>query len=203
MPNITARDVPTILGENPYETAWQLLEKKVEKKHPFFGNVFTEHGVKYEDTALLLYNRVTGNFFQESPKNIKHPKYKFVTGRPDAITVNNCVVEIKCPYNKKFRELTVESDVPRHYWVQCQVYMEMLDIEVCHYVECFIDSGSPTDGSVGKISYIAICRNRRWWEDSLPHIIEFNKEMKYWLVKKNLEEHEVRICENKWVSKYR
>lgn len=198
MPNITARDIPTIIGENPYETPWELLERKVEKKHPFFGNVFTEHGVKYENTGLMLYHKETGNYFQDKIKNIKHKEYNWITGRPDAVTINNCLVEIKCPYNKKYRELKKEEDVPRHYWGQCQVYMEILDIECCHYVECFIESGSPVDGSVGKISYIPICRDRRWWKETLPIVQNFNNDMNKWLKYKSLDKHPVRNAEVDW-----
>ena len=122
--NITARDFPTILGMNPYQTAWELLEEKVENKHPFFGNKFTEHGNKYEDTALLVYCSETNNFLKGNVYNVKHPEYSWVTGRPDAITENNCLVEIKCPYKKSFKKLTIDN-VPRHYWAQCQVYMEI------------------------------------------------------------------------------
>lgn len=200
MPNITARNIATILKLNPYETPWQLLENKVEKKYPFFGNVFTEHGNKYEDTALLLYKKMTDNDYN-SVNNIKHRNYNWITGRPDAITTNNCLVEIKCPYKKKYRELLNENDVPIQYWVQCQVYMEMCNIEVCHYVEYFIEPGSPTDGSCGNISYIPICRNRKWWEKSLPKVIKFYDEMNIWLEKKSLDTHPIRIIENEWSEK--
>lgn len=203
IPNITARDIPTIIGENPYETPWELMEKKVEKKHPFFGNKFTEHGVKYEDAALMLYNKETGNYLKEGIKNMKHSEYKWVTGRPDAVTQNNCLVEIKCPYKKESRIIESEDDVPRHYWGQCQVYMEMMDIEVCHYVECFISPGSAKDGSEGEISYIAICRNRDWWDSVLPKVIEFNDEMREYITKGDLETHPVRVSNNEWDTKYK
>ena len=36
IPNIYARDVATILGINPHQTAYELLEDKIEYKHPFF-----------------------------------------------------------------------------------------------------------------------------------------------------------------------
>ena len=203
MPNITARDIPTIIGENPYETAWILLEKKVEKKHPFFGNKFTEHGINYEDTALLLYNRETGNYFKKDTGNLKHPEYKWITGRPDAVTVNNCLVEIKCPFRKPFREIKNVEDVPRHYWGQCQVYMEMMDIECCHYVECYISPGSPKDGSVGGITYISISRDRKWWKKVLPIVKNFKKEMDSLVKLKSLDEHPIRKQELEWGEQYK
>lgn len=201
MPNITARDFPTILGINPYQTAWELLEEKVEKKHPFFGNKFTEHGNKYEDTGLYLYCNTTNNLLNDGVYNKKHPEYNWISGRPDGITNNNCLVEVKCPYNKKFRELSSVDDVPKHYWAQCQVYMEMLNIECCHYVEYHVRPGAKVDGSEGQITYIAITRDRKWWEESLPKIIAFKEEMDTYIEKGNLEEHCVRVKEKEWTKK--
>jgi len=200
MPNISVTNIPTILKQNPYETQWELLESKVEKKHPFFGNVFTEHGCKYEDTALMLYSKLTNNEYK-SQINFKHKDYTWISGRVDAITTNNCLVEIKCPYRKKFKDLLTEDDVPKHYWIQCQVYMEMCNIEICHYVEFFIEPNSPTDGSVGQISYVPICRNRKWWSENIEKIVKFYEEMNYWIEKKSLDTHPIRVTENEWSAK--
>jgi hypothetical protein len=53
--NIHATEVSSILGLHPHESPWMLLEKKIERKYKFFGNKFTEHGVKYENAALIKY----------------------------------------------------------------------------------------------------------------------------------------------------
>jgi len=200
IPNITARDVPTILGLNPYETAWQLLEKKVENKHKFFGNKFTDHGYKYEKTGLEMYSKITNNKIIPQG-NKRHFIYNWLTGRPDAITENNCIVEIKCPYSKN-KKTHYGKDIPKHYWAQCQVYMEMLDIEVCHYAELHIKPDSPVDGSQGELVYFAVCRNRKWWEKIIPVVSEFYKEMVNWIEQGSLEEHSVRKIEIEWGKKY-
>jgi len=36
IPKINARDFATILGLNPYQTAFELLENKIENKHCFY-----------------------------------------------------------------------------------------------------------------------------------------------------------------------
>jgi putative phage-type endonuclease len=198
---ISAREFATILNVNPYETSWELLERKIEKKHPFFGNIFTDHGKAFEETALNLYKKVSNNNIRPHTGLVKHPKYDWITGIPDAITENNCLVEVKCPYNKDFKELQNVTDVPLHYWIQCQVYMEILNIECCHYTELYILPGSRKDGSQGNITFIPITRDRKWWKDSLPKIIEYKKEMDLWVEKGNLNEHPIRMEENKWVDK--
>ena len=58
IPNITARDFATILDCNPYQTVYELLEDKIENKHPFFGNKFTEHGIKYENQAIEKFEEI-------------------------------------------------------------------------------------------------------------------------------------------------
>lgn len=198
MPNITARDIPTILGMNPYETPWMLLEKKVEDKHRFFGNKFTEHGRKYENTALSLYTSHTGNDLF-TIGNSKHPKFPWITGRPDAITKNNCLVEAKCPFSARKKTLNQE-DIPPHYWAQCQVYMEMCNIEICHYAELSIPPGSPTDINIDTADFrcFPIVRDRQWWNDIIPIVEKFYQHMSTWYKKGSLREHTVRKAENIW-----
>jgi len=89
IPNINARDFPTILGINPYQTAFELLEVKIEGKHPFFGNKFTDHGNKYEKTALDTYEKETGNKVDSTQKTHKHYIYEWITGRYDGLTSIN------------------------------------------------------------------------------------------------------------------
>lgn len=201
MPNITARDVASILSLNPYETAWQCMENKIERKYPFFGNKFTEHGNKYEKTAISIYEKFTGNEVDTTQINRKHPEYTWLTGRIDGMTHNNCIVEVKCPWVKRKDTLTV-NNVPPQYWVQCQVYMNIYDSEITHYVEYNVDPNSPTDGTAGELSYIPIIRDRLWWDENIPKIERFYNEMIIWHASRSLNEHSIRIEENKWSSNF-
>lgn len=87
IPNINSRDFATILNINPYQTAFELLEQKIENKHTFFGNKFTEHGNKYEKIALEIYENNSGNKVETKQKNIHHNTYNWITGRVDGITL--------------------------------------------------------------------------------------------------------------------
>jgi putative phage-type endonuclease len=202
MVNITARDVPGILGLNQYEDAWHILETKVENKHPFCGNKFCDHGIKYEKAAIARYETLTGNTVDIDQQNCRHPDMPWLTGRLDGVTQNKCIVEVKCPWRRRKEALSMQN-VPLHYWVQCQVYMNIVDMEVTHYVEYYVKSGSPTDGTAGRISYIPINRDREWWETVAPKLKAFNTEMNAWLDRGSLKEHPVRIAQLAWESSFK
>jgi hypothetical protein len=235
VPNINARDFASILNINPYQTIFQLLESKVEKKYPFFGNKFTEHGVKYEKLALEVYQKTTGNNVNTEQTNCKHPQYNFITGRTDGIayikdtkvqepetnddyetanagkkrkrrnfdneTSNKrkksmCIIEVKCPLKSDRAETLTLDNIPKYYWSQCQVYMEMLDCDTTHYVEYYIEPNGKKNS--GKIYILEIKRDKQWWDSSLPKIMAFYEEMKKYCEKGSLNSHPIRIAEQKW-----
>lgn len=223
IPNINARDFATILNVNPYQTPFQLLEQKIENKYPFFGNKFTDHGNRYEQQALKTYEIQSGNTVDKNQKNIKHPEYSWITGRLDGITeisnVNTkkrkktntpstsskkqktsikCVVEIKCPLKKDRTDPLTLDNVPIYYWTQCQVYMNMIDCEITHYVEYYIEPNA--DENEAKLYYVDIQIDRQWWENSFLKIKTFHEEVKKYKECGSLESHPVRIEERKWES---
>jgi putative phage-type endonuclease len=249
IPNINARDFATILNINPYQTPFQLLESKIEKKYPFIGNKCTEHGNKYEKSAIKVYSDITGNIVESKQKNTKHKNHNWITGRYDGITTlnnnkkrkreeqndlalnrkkkrrktcpeediiiknndegisnyeienNKCIIEIKCPFKKdRIEELTL-NNIPKYYWTQCQVYMNMLDCENSHYIEYYIEPETKDEES-GKLYYINIERDRKWWEESLPKIMLFHEEVKKYSEQGSLETHPVRLAEKEWQKKF-
>lgn len=191
-PSITARDFATILGENKYETAWTLLEKKVENKHKFFGNTATQHGQKFEKEAIETYEFFTNTKVDSEFKNLKHKDYEFLTGRPDGLSDSQAVVEIKCPQKRRIK-LTLQ-DIPRQYWAQCQVYMEMMNREVAHYVEYYCNE----DTGEHNLQYVAIVRDRQWFKNSIPIIQKFYDEIKHYYDLGNLDQHPIRVMERQW-----
>ena len=212
VPNINARDFATILNINPYQTPYNLLEQKIEGKFPFFGNKFTEHGNRYESLALRVYEKESKNPVDVNQKNIKHSEYDWITGRLDGIatvtTVDketgnkkrkvgmDCVVEIKCPLKvNRTTPLTVDN-IPKYYWSQCQVYMEMIDCEYTHYVEYYIAPNASEDS--GSLHYVTIKRDREWWNESLPKIKAYRNELVKYHTLGSLETHPVRVAERQW-----
>jgi len=230
IPNINARDFPTIIGINPFQTAFELLESKIEGKHPFFGNKFTEHGNKYEKYALELYEKETGNKVDSTQKTHKHSEYEWITGRYDGLIfldcskdydesqpenkkrkrcnnlkcepnkkqkiLDSCIIEVKCPFKKDRKEPLTLENIPKYYWEQCQVYMNLLNCDIAHYIEFYIEPNA--DISTGKLYTLTIKRDINWWNKSLPTIILFYEEIKKYHKLGNLDSHPVRISEELW-----
>jgi putative phage-type endonuclease len=216
VPNINARDFATILGVNPYQSAYELLEEKIEKKHPFFGNKFTEHGNRYENIAIKSFEELTGNRVDSNQSNTSHPEYDWITGRVDGLfneevfdeptnlsrkrkrSKNNklCVLEVKCPLKTDRIEPLTEQNVPMHYWCQCQVYLNMIGCDNVYYVEYYIRPNDNPENA--KLYYVKIKKDMMWWEESLVKIKKFYEEMKKYHLLGNLETHPVRISEKIW-----
>lgn len=207
LPNITARDFATILGLNPYQTAFQLLESKIEKKNMFFGNKFTEHGNKYEKEAIIKFSKKTGLNVISEQQNIIHPKYNWISGRVDGIVNEEVyekvkrkrkrkeiqyILEVKCPLKEDREEELSEENIPIYYWIQCQVYMNMLDIKYTYYVEYYVPD---------KLYYIKIERDNDWWNNNISKIEKYYNEMIKYAVKGNLDEHPIKKEECKWINK--
>lgn len=214
MPTITARDFSSILNLNPFETAYECLKSKIIKKN-FYGNKFTEHGNKYESYAIKMYENYTGNKVETQQLSCKHPKYEWITGRVDGVTILNkqpqkqkkrklnanmdCIVEIKCPMKKPEAPLTHKT-IPIYYWIQCQVYMNILNYDIAHYVEFYINPNDDQDK--GEIFYLEIQRDKKWWKTTLPKIKKFYKEVLKYHENGNLENHPIRIEEKKWEKSF-
>lgn len=125
---LTASDVASALGHNRYERPDDLLRKKVLKT-AWAGNAATAHGTLLEPVARDLYDERHGKKTHEIGL-VQHPKYPFLGGSADGITEDGILVEIKCPLTRK-----IEDKVPKHYLPQIQLLLEILDFEVCDFVQ--------------------------------------------------------------------
>lgn len=130
--HITASLVASICGDNPYETRLAALRKKCGTEPPFLGNAATEHGNKYEQTAIELYEQRKGKKviefgLLESLNEGEH----FMAGSPDGITADGVLIEVKCP----FRRQPIEGVIPGHYMHQLQCLMHFLRLDECDFIE--------------------------------------------------------------------
>jgi len=129
VPNINARDFATILGINPYQTPYQLLEQKIEGKYPFFGNKFTDHGNKYEQVAINAYAKMTGNPVESKQVNTKHNEFPWITGRIDGLVTMSDRKRLREEYedddgsqrSRKRRKISKDEEVQ----------IELLDLKEC------------------------------------------------------------------------
>ena len=180
---LTASDVASALGHNRYEKPDDLLVKKVTKK-PWAGNAATAHGTLLEPVARDLYDARTGRKTHEIGL-VQHPKYPFLGGSADGITEDGLLVEIKCPLTRK-----IEDKVPEHYLPQIQLLLEILDFELCDFVQyqpatvkyaktkgpCEEDGTLPSQAEiqVPEVFMITrVTRDRAWFDKHLQTMITF------------------------------
>ena len=137
---LTASDLGTILGLNPYEKYNGIVQKKAGLEKPFKTNRAIMWGVKYEEVITKIYelrNRVKVYEYGCLP----HPTVKHFGASPDGIVdvgsenVNYIgrMLEIKCPSS---RDIT--GFIPEYYHAQVQGQLEVCDLEYCDFVECKI-----------------------------------------------------------------
>lgn len=129
----------------------------------FKGSVATRHGQKYEDHIRDLFSEIMGKKVFELGL-IRHidvhgPEtgLDWLGVSADGITEHNELVEIKAP----FRRTIVPGECPHHYWPQCQLQMECLDVNICYFVEWQPDWLNADGREV--INIVPIERDRDWW----------------------------------------
>jgi len=162
---LTASDVATALGENPYEKPSSLIIKKCGYSSGFFGNDATRHGEKYESVARDLYCEKTGEVVHELGL-VQHPEIEWLGGSPDGVTESGKLIEIKCPMSRK-----IENKVPKHYLAQLQILMEVLDLDECDFIQY---RPEPYEYQVTNVQ-----RDRVWFQDRLPILRDFWEEVLY------------------------
>lgn len=127
---LTASDIGTVLGKNPYAKPDDVLLKKCGYEKPFWMSEACAHGVKYEPIATQLYESRMNTTVHEFGC-IPHPKYTFIGASPDGICSNGIMLEIKNPFSRK-----IVGIPPIQYWIQMQIQLEVCDLELCDFLEC-------------------------------------------------------------------
>ena len=151
---ITASDVASALGENHYESVDAFVKKKVLRTK-WAGNAATAHGTLLEPKVRALYDERTGRKSHEIGL-VRHRQYPWLGASPDGVTEDGLLIEIKCPLTRK-----IEPKVPKHYWPQVQLQLEITDLEECDFVQ--YRPGPPEEFVV-----VRVVRDRAWFAQRLP-----------------------------------
>jgi putative phage-type endonuclease len=162
---LTASDVATALGENPYEKPSSLILKKCGVPSEFKGNDATRHGEKYESVARDLYCEKTGEIAHDLGL-VQHQEIKWLGGSADGVTESGKLLEIKCPMSRK-----IKNEVPKYYLPQLQILMEVLNLEECDFIQY---RPEPLEYVV-----VNIKRDREWFKERLPKLQAFWDEVVY------------------------
>ena len=147
---ITASDGASSMDCGGYGAQYEFILKKVTTA-PFNGNIYTHHGVKYEDIATMIYE-YRMNVSTEEFGLLKHPNCDFLGASPDRICspyklnrINKSkfvgrMLEIKCPYKREIKKTgqIVDGICPYHYWIQVQLQLECCDLDECDFLQCEI-----------------------------------------------------------------
>lgn len=127
---LTASNMATVLGQNPYSSTTDYIKEKIGLKEGFTGNAASIKGNKYEEIAGQVYKNIYGKRFHEFGL-IPHPELKYVGASPDGIRKDGVMMEIKCPSSR-----VITGTPPQYYWIQTQIQMECCDFEHVHFIEC-------------------------------------------------------------------
>ena len=138
---LTASDLGTIIGVNPYEKPDYIVQKKCGFERPFRVNKAIKWGVKYEEVITQIYEH-KNNVKVFEYGCIPHPVIKHFGASPDGIVDSDSInqdyvgrmLEIKCPSS---RDIT--GFIPEYYHAQVQGQLEVCDLQYCDFVECKIE----------------------------------------------------------------
>ena len=137
---LTASDLGTAIGTNPYSSMDKLILKKCGHEEPFTPGAAILHGVKYEDVAISIYsNRNEVNVYEFGC--LPHPDIPFFGASPDGICDKKSInknyigrmLEIKCPTSRP-----ITGFPPNYYFAQVQGQLAVCDLEYCDFLECKI-----------------------------------------------------------------
>ena len=136
---LTASALADALDKGHFQSRDELILSKIEEK-PFEPNPITEHGVKYEDVAIVFYEELY-NVKVLDFGLIPHPDFDAFGASPDGISDDTGndkylgrMVEIKCPPKRKFTKT-----VPPHYLMQVQGQLEVCDLDECDFFQVKIE----------------------------------------------------------------
>ncbi len=126
-------DICNILGKSEYGgTQKSVIDKKCGFGDEFKGNLYTQHGTKYENIAIRIYESRQKTVVHELGL-LSHPTIPRLGASPDGITAEGKLLEIKVPYTR-----ILTGDIKIGYFVQVQTQMEVCDIDLCDFFECKI-----------------------------------------------------------------
>ena len=190
--HITGSSCAAVLNRSPFETRTELLERrafeKIYGKVEMPSNVAMNEGIEWEHRIIemskpfvlgfdesLYYERCIGAVIKdEQTQYMRHPEIQFLGAIPDMLIMRNNEIISGLEVKKQFRfsNGTVDSwlpvkDLVYHYWCQCQLSMEVFDVDSWHF---FVTDGSWT-------GYEKIERDREWFEESLVEFVAFMDEL--------------------------
>jgi len=153
---LTASQFADLLGAK--RGRGKLVLSKVQKEEQQHSRRFAawthesnpfDWGIRFEPVAKMVYEYITQTKVREIGRLVhSNPELKLAAS-PDGI-VEECattdrlgrLVEFKAPISRVIED----GDIPKNYWYQMQIQMEVADVDICDYFEIVLRS--PTRGCI-------------------------------------------------------
>jgi len=142
---ITASDFAQALGEGKFGSANDIITKKVrpsDESGASFNNPFFRWGNMFEPVANDIYSKLHYDVKLHEFGLIPHKTLSYFGASPDGITDTGIMLEIKCPWKRKF---AAGDAVPTQYYYQIQGQLEVCELKECDYFECKFELFSTLD----------------------------------------------------------
>ena len=144
---LTASTAAAVYNKYPWKSKAQLFWDKVRGEESFFFNDAMKRGKDNEDVAAFIYEQKYGRFIIDFGL-LAHPKIRYLAGSPDGVTPDGRLLEIKCPGR-------IAPAIPDYYFAQVQINMEVMDLDICDFVQYCV--------ATGDLSLIEVPRDRTWF----------------------------------------
>jgi len=133
---LTASDLAQALGKGKFGNRNDLLAKKAfPASKPMDMIPPLKWGVMFEDMGMRCYKEANNNITIHDFGLIPHDTIDCFGASPDGITETCVMVEMKCPYRRKFN-----GEIPEQYYLQIQGQLATCKLTHCDYVECYMQA---------------------------------------------------------------
>jgi putative phage-type endonuclease len=137
---IGASDAPSIIGENPYKTAEEVLRDKTGRRSSVEQNSFMATGTALEPLAREHYCSQTG--LRMLPVCVQSTRHTWLKASLDGMTEDRAqVIEIKCG-KSAYRQTQMSGKPPRYYFGQLQHILAVTGLPQIDFL-CFYPPYQP------------------------------------------------------------
>lgn len=168
---IGASDAATVLGINPYKSAFTLHAEKTGEIPPFGGSIRTQIGHELEPLVTRLYEEATGVvlFDPGDFTTYSHPDHPWLRCTPDRMTMPNYdrAVELKTMGRRVAKKM--QDNARLEHQVQLQIQLAILGLTAGDIAALNIEEGDDEKA----LSIFPYARNDRLLTAMLPRLKEF------------------------------